>query len=452
MKQIFNNPEDDGMTRPRTWAHLTPETLEAALGETEQQADRAPLRHLLLVCDGCRAANPWLARLWEQDLLPCTASLLEIEAACSEVQAEDLWPEIEGKLLALPGDRWLALIGSEVPRTWGVAVTTARRSLAAAREDGNTAAGFARLAMAVAAQLTEDEVPGTGWLRELSAYCRATLGNALRVLGILPAAEVALEQALAELDVHLDPPDYLPFRCEIHRLWAALHKVQRHYPDALAALAQAEAAAAKVTYRPVPGVKTKLLLLEALVHYEKGDIEAAAAVLGVAEAVINDRADIRLRLMVSCNRVVFLTELGRLGEAEARLQAARRLLKEAKTPLDEIRLAWAEARLHAARRRTDEARASFERVRRDFLKREMALDVALVTLELALLLVQEGEAAAAAEQALAVKPELERLGLNDDAAAAMRIAWEAARSQALEAAVLEELVGRLKDLHRRHGG
>ena len=91
-------------------------------------------------------------------------------------------------------------------------------------------------------------------------------------------------------------------------------------------------------------------------------------------------------------------------------------------------------------------------MQRDFLKREMALDVALVTLELALLLVQEGEAAQAAEQALAVKPELERLGLTDDAAASMRIAWEAARSQALEAAVLEELVGRLKDLHRRHGG
>jgi hypothetical protein len=114
--------------------------------------------------------------------------------------------------------------------------------------------------------------------------------------------------------------------------------------------------------------------------------------------------------------------------------------------LDLVRLRWVEGRLAGARGRTAEALAAFEQVRGEFTTRGIAYDAALVTLELAVLLLEEGRTA----EVQALVPELawifESQGVARELLATLQLFAEAVEREVITVALAQRF---LADLRRR---
>src|SRR5262249_55646938 len=139
--------------------------------------------------------------------------------------------------------------------------------------------------------------------------------------------------------------------------------------------------------------KGRLLILRAKTLEELRDYEEAVATLRRTLPLVDGERDPRLALVLGINLLDNLHHIGHHQEAEERLPAVRELTVQLGNQLDMIRLRWVEARMDAARGRTAEALAGFEEVRRELTARGIAYDTALVTLELAALLLDLGRTA-----------------------------------------------------------
>lgn len=155
---------------------------------------------------------------------------------------------------------------------------------------------------------------------------------------------------------------------------------------------------------PPPGPATaRLLLKQAKLHEEIGDVPAALAAVDQAAPHLDDVQAPRHRLVYEFNRAEYLRQLGRQAEAEALLPAVRALSERLANDLDNVRLRWLEARMAASGGGPAEATAAFRAVRNAFAARGIAYDLGLVTLELAAHLLEQSETAAV--QALAAESE-----------------------------------------------
>jgi tetratricopeptide (TPR) repeat protein len=85
-----------------------------------------------------------------------------------------------------------------------------------------------------------------------------------------------------------------------------------------------------------------------------------------------------------------LLQAGRLDEAEELLPDLRELTIQLGNDLDILRLRWLEGHLAAGLGRREEAIAALQAVREGFADRKIAYDTALVSLELAVLYLEEG--------------------------------------------------------------
>lgn len=248
-------------------AHLTRDDARAFLAHTEQIEERRPLLHLLAACAGCRAGTGALVRVLEERRVPLDASVMEIEAAVSEIEAGEAWEAVE-RTHRLP----------ERP-TWGLAVRLAETALERARHRPEEARALAELAVEAADSLLpaeDDPVAPTGeWLAELRALARAALGESHRRAGDPAAAERHLQAALVHLDAYVEPADELPFRTEVLAAAARLRAAQGRRGEAADLLRRAVEAEAVVAYRPDRSRRPSLLLELAAVQAAAHDLPAA---------------------------------------------------------------------------------------------------------------------------------------------------------------------------------
>ena len=94
-----------------------------------------------------------------------------------------------------------------------------------------------------------------------------------------------------------------------------------------------------------------------------------------------------------------LASAGRFAEARELLPEVETLCRSAGSRLDEIRLRWVAGRIAAGLGDRTGARQAFDGARREFAARGMAYDAALVSLELAVLLIENGQTAEVRELA-----------------------------------------------------
>jgi transcriptional regulator with XRE-family HTH domain len=291
-------------------------------------------------------------------------------------------------LKLLEGEPWAvcrALI-AELPRlhSWALCEHYCAASEAAAASDPRQAARLAVLALRVARH-----APGTAaWRSRLLGDALFRLANGRRVLGRLPAGEAALDRAQALWAAGAPADPGLLDRSRVLDIAASFRHAQRRLGEARSLLDQAVALAA-------PGPATaRLLLKQAKLHEELGDIPAALATVEQAAPHLDDVQAPRHRLVYGFNRAEYLRQLGRQAEAEALLPAVRALSKRLANVLDGVRLRWLEARMSTTGGRPAEATAAFREVRDAFAARGIAYDLGLVTLELAAHLLEQGETAA----------------------------------------------------------
>jgi tetratricopeptide (TPR) repeat protein len=299
----------------------------------------------------------------------------------------------------------------------------------ASAEEASTWAGFA----ALAARLTPGPEPTR---RLLVAQALAYQANAARVGGEVERAEALFAEALDLRARSAAVPGVSDSR--FWDLLSSLRRAQRRFGEALDLLDQALAGAAGVGRARLGAKRAKVL-------EELGRTEEAILELRHALPLIDPEAEPRLAWVVRFNLLVTLCDLGRTQEASPLLPEVRVLAERLGNVLDLLRHDWIEGRIAAIEGRRAEAIERLDRVRQAFLDRKISYDAALVTLELAVVYLEDGRTSEVKEVTSPLVPLFAALKIDREALAALRLFCAGAESEAvtlLEARRLRELLRR----------
>jgi len=350
--------------------------------------------------------------------------------ASGEPPAQVLWDRLRSHQ---PAERRAIVSEVEELRSSELVLLLCEESVTVAADDAANGLELARLALFVA-----ERVPGReAWRWRLAGYVWAFVGNAHRVCGELPAADAAFQRSDELWRQGAAEPGSLS-EVRLLELEASLRRAQRRLPEALILLDRAIAADQAGTS------KGRLLIKRAKTLEELGDYEEAVATLRRALPLVDGERDPRLLWVLHLNLLENLHQIGHHQEVEERLPAVRELTVQLGNQLDRVRLRWVEARVDAAHGRTAEALAGFEEVRREFTDRGIAYDTALVTLELAALLLDLGRTA----EVRALVPEIawifESQGVAREFVATLRLFCEAAVEERVSVAVARSCLEALR--------
>jgi len=408
------------------------------------------VRHVMTVCeavDGRLASDALEAVAAEAGRAAEEATRAAFFLALAELAPAAGAPPAQEDRLAAPGlrarlepysqaERLRLVRAGRRFRSWALAELLCDESVSAAADDPRQTVDLADLALEIATLIPG----GEGWRSRLRGYCWSFVGNARRVSGDLPAAEEAFARSREAWPASLANEEGLLDGSRRFDLEASLRTDQRQFAGALDLLDQALGVCPAAS-------AGRILVKKAKTQEEMGDHESATATLQKALPLI-DEADEHLLLAARFNLLVNLSRLGRHAEAEALLPPVRALAERLDNGLDRLRLRSLEGQLAAGLGRVEEALASLREVRDRFVSLGIAYDAALATLELAVVLAEQGRTAEvkalAAESApifAAQRVERERLG-------ALALFRQAAEEERLTTALARKLVS---DLQRARG-
>jgi transcriptional regulator with XRE-family HTH domain len=355
-----------------------------------------------------------------------TRSLRETGIQRDREGAEAFWQ----RLRTYPPDeqRFLVQNGRSLG-TWALCEKLCAESARAAAADAGRAMELADLALAVAAQVSGP----AGWRSRLQGYAWAFVANARRVASDLPEAERAFGRAW-KLWADCSPNEEGPLaEWRLFDLESSLRRDQRRLPEALELLDRA-------LLRQAGEAEGRILLNKAFTLEQMGEYEGAITALKRAAAAVGGRNEPRFLFLLSFNLAVNLCHLGRHAEAEKLLPDIRNPAVRLGNGLDLVRALWLEGRIAAGLGQRARAVSALERVRADFTSRGMAYDVALATLELAVLFLEEGRAEKVQNLARQMAPIFKSQGVHREALAALKLFQDAAEHKAATVELARRLV------------
>jgi len=188
----------------------------------------------------------------------------------------------------------------------------------------------------------------------------------------------------------------------------------------------------------------RILLNKAYTLEQAGEIAGALAALREAAPLVDAAGEPRQPWILRNNLLLVLCRLARYGEAEAGLPELHARTLELGNDLDRLRARWVTARVSAGRGRRGEAAAELDEVREDFARRRIAYDTALVSLELAILHLEDGRSA---EARALVEPMLwifDAQGVGRETLAALTLFRQAAESDTLTVALARRVLRSLE--------
>lgn len=341
-------------------------------------------------------------------------------------KAVELWE----RLRRYPHETQRAFV-AEFPefQIWSLSELLSHESSEAASDSASSARELAQLALDVA-----ERIPGSDARRARSkGYARGHLGNAQRVQGDLKAAEQSFALSDHEWEAGAGCPGDLLDEARLLALKSSLLRGQRHLPEALSLLDRALAIGG-------PEMRGRVLIKKAKVLEEQDELDAAITLLKKAEPFVDAQLDPRLWLCLRHNTLLCLTTAGRHEEAEILLPEVRALSQKLGKELDQVRLRWTEGRIAVGLGRTQEGIDLLTQVRAEFVSRKIWFDAALVTLELAVVFLQQGRADMVQTLAAHLAPIFQSNGVHREAMAALTLFRKAAEQQKVTLEMARKLV------------
>jgi tetratricopeptide (TPR) repeat protein len=271
------------------------------------------------------------------------------------------------------------------------------------------------------------------------ALARAVFGNARRVASDLFGAETAFQQALLLLE-HGSQDSLI--RAEVGSLLGSLRIDQCRYREAAVVLHEALDVFCSCES---PRDEGKVLMKLADAEGYAGHPERAVEILDQALPLLEEAGEERLMAWAHHNLTDWMVEAGQALEALARYEKARPLYdRHFQEPALRLRQRWLEGRIYAALGDAELATTAFEEVRASARDRELSYELAMVSLELALVHLQQGHAGRVQDLAEEMTPIFRSHELHRHALAAMYLFRQAARAETASAGLVQEILHYLR--------
>jgi tetratricopeptide (TPR) repeat protein len=340
-------------------------------------------------------------------------------------QAVKLWEQMEPWPAAL---RTVTVRESELFQIWSLAELLCEESIRVAGDNADRALERAELALAVA----EGVAGAEGWKWRVRAYCSFHVSNAWRVKGELQPARKHCDTAkqLWEEGQPCDPG--VLDEARVLELEATLLRAERKLEESLRLYQQA-LCLSPTRERPYL-LLGKSRTLEHMEHYE----EALNILTSAQEAI--PAGELQLQFAARFNQAVLLCFLDRYTEAAERLPLLLKQVQQDGQELSRIRLIWLEGRIAKGLGQSGFALEAFAKVRKELASRKIRYDQALVTLELAEVLAEQGRPREVQKLTRELIPVFEDQGVHLEAARALRLFCEAAGKQILTAELARQLI------------
>lgn len=312
-----------------------------------------------------------------------------IERKVLLIELEDrLTPALRAELMLRPSEARRELVRkTRRYQVLGLAQALREESRAEGQRDVARAIELAELAIEVSDCL-EPAFYGTRLVNDTRALAYGMLGNARRVAGDLFGAERQLRTARALLDSGTGAPTE---QAEILGLLASLRIDQSRYAEAVELLREAEELYANTGLDELRG---KVLINMARAAGHGGEPTTAVELLLRALELLHEEDNAYLVFLCHHNVVAFLNDAERSDEAREYLRQANpwyeRFSDDRGTNL---RRRWLEGRIAFNLGETEEAVAILQEVRTIFIEEERSFDHAIVTLNLAEILLSAGRTA-----------------------------------------------------------
>jgi tetratricopeptide (TPR) repeat protein len=271
------------------------------------------------------------------------------------------------------------------------------------------------------------------------ALARAVLGNARRVASDLFGAEGAFQQALLLLE---HGSVVSPVRAEIGSLLGSLRIDQGRYYEARIVLQ--EALDFHRSYESERAEGKVLMQLADTAGYA-GNPEEAVEILHKAIPILESAGDDRLMTLAHRNLTDWMVDAGQALEALARYEKARPLYDQHfQGPSLLLRRRWLEGRIYAALGDAELATAAFEEIRATARNRELSYELAMASLELALVHLEQGNTGRVQDLAEEMTPIFRSHELHRHALAAMYLFRQAARTETASVGFVQEVLRYLR--------
>jgi len=300
-------------------------------------------------------------------------------------RAPESTPEtLLAELMALPKEEQIRLIASDRYANPSLIELLTERSHAKRYKSTDDMLHLANLAVLAAAACTREAAGSDGRLSDLRGRAWGNFGNSLRICGRLPESEEAFATARRHLDAGTSDP---PLRARLLEQQASLRMIQNRYPKAIEA---AEEAAD--IYRELGQMHNfaSSLVQKAIACQYAGEAEDAVAVLNRAIPLIDPEKNPHLLLAACHNLVLSYLALERPEQALSLYFETRDLYKEFEDDLILLRVGWQEGQLLRDLGHLRAAEATLLQARKGFMERNLAHEVAMVSLDLAWVYVKLG--------------------------------------------------------------
>lgn len=261
-----------------------------------------------------------------------------------------------------------------------------RQSRALCHSDPAGMLDLAKSALEVAQNL-EPDVYGEEVVADLQAQAWADLGNALRVADKLSLAEMALHKALELRQQGTSSP---LLRARLAELTASLLCDQRQFSGALRLSRLAES-----IYEEQGAVHeaSRAILRRGIQTARSGDLEEGICLLVRGLQRIDRDREPTLVLQTLHNILLFRAELGDIRAALLQLREMRPLYEHFTERIALIKLKLIEGKIFAGLGQLDRAEQAFLETRERFKQEGLEYDAALISLDLAMVWLQQGRKA-----------------------------------------------------------
>jgi tetratricopeptide (TPR) repeat protein len=420
--------------------------LRGAVSNGHARRHAQVVRHLLQGCTACKDRSR--AHIVPQGGYDYGAAFTGAERALTDFFAVGRAPQIAPEVLfdelkSVPEDHQEDMVRSDRRFAHSDLVDILIESSHATRyKNTSEMLRLAALARVVAEVCTLDETGSTSRLADLKGRAWGHFGNSLRVCGQLREAEEAIATAERYNREGTGDP---PLRARLLEQKASLRTFQGRYPEAIELAEEA----AEI-YQEIGQMHNfaSSLVHKAMACIYTGEPENAIAVLNQAIPLIDHEQNPHLLLAACHNLVVSYVAVDKPDQALSLYFETRSLYKDFEDDLILLRAGWQEGQLLRDLGHLQAAEAALLQARKGFVERNLAHEVALVSLDLAWVYVKLGRIEQLKQTVTEAIPIFQALRVGREAIAALLQLQHGEEQEQKALELIRLLNTRLSPLHR----